>query len=74
MEMFFVDCGKDSVFLVAFLEELREYAMKLHTKEQAPAEGKAEAPKDRKPVRACIFSLQRYSLVFVYMRKTIIYG
>ncbi|KAI8114281.1 hypothetical protein M9434_002407 [Picochlorum sp. BPE23] len=32
-----------------FLDELRQYAMKLHTREQAPAEGQAEAPKDQKP-------------------------
>lgn len=32
-----------------FLEELREYSMKLHTKAQAPKEGKAAEPKDQKP-------------------------
>lgn len=32
-----------------FLDELRQYAMALHTKEQAPGSGKAEAPKERKP-------------------------
>lgn len=31
-----------------FLDELRQYAMALHTKEQAPGSGKAEAPKERK--------------------------
>ena len=33
-----------------FLDELRQYAMKLHTREQAPKEGKASAPKNQKPV------------------------
>lgn len=32
-----------------FLDELRQYAMALHTKEQAPGSGKAEAPKERRP-------------------------
>jgi heme oxygenase (biliverdin-producing, ferredoxin) len=31
------------------MDELRSYAMRLHTKEQAPREGKAEAPKEQKP-------------------------
>jgi len=31
------------------LDELRQYAMKLHTREQAPAEGQAEAAKEKKP-------------------------
>lgn len=35
----------------AFLGELRQYAMRLHTREQAPREGKAAAPKSDKPVR-----------------------
>lgn len=35
----------------AFLGELRQYAMRLHTREQAPREGKAAAPKPDKPVR-----------------------
>ena len=34
----------------AFLEELRAYSMRLHTKEQAK-EGQASAPKEQKPVR-----------------------
>lgn len=33
-----------------FLEELRDYSMKLHTKSQAPKEGKAAEPKNQKPV------------------------
>eukprot|EP00890_Picochlorum_soloecismus_P002508 jgi/Picsp_1/3258/NSC_06098-R1_heme oxygenase 1 len=33
----------------AFLDELRQYAMKLHTREQAPKEGQAKAPKNQKP-------------------------
>jgi hypothetical protein len=41
----------------AFLDELRQYAMKLHTREQAPAEGQAEAPKDQKPVRTSLVFL-----------------
>lgn len=32
-----------------FLEELRDYSMKLHTKQQAPKEGKAAEPKQQKP-------------------------
>ena len=32
-----------------FLDELRQYAMKLHTREQAPAEGQAETAKEQKP-------------------------
>lgn len=52
----------------AFLDELRKYAMKLHTREQAPAEGQAEAPKDQKPVRTSlhlsffVFTLFSYGL------------
>lgn len=34
-----------------FLDELRQYAMALHTKEQAPGSGKAEAPKEQKPFK-----------------------
>ena len=37
-------------FCAAFLEELRDYSMKLHTKQQAPKEGKAAEPKQQKPV------------------------
>lgn len=33
-----------------FLEELRDYSMKLHTKSQAPKEGQAPEPKNQKPV------------------------
>ncbi|KAL6770148.1 HMOX1 [Auxenochlorella protothecoides x Auxenochlorella symbiontica] len=33
----------------SFLGELRQYAMRLHTREQAPREGKAAAPKPDKP-------------------------
>lgn len=36
--------------LAAFLEELRDYSMKLHTKSQAPKEGQAPEKKDQKPV------------------------
>jgi heme oxygenase len=32
-----------------FLDELRQYAMALHTKEQAPGSGQAPAPKEKKP-------------------------
>lgn len=32
------------------MDEMRAYAMKLHTREQAPREGKAEAPKQQQPV------------------------
>ncbi|PRW33603.1 heme oxygenase isoform B [Chlorella sorokiniana] len=32
-----------------FLEELRDYSMKLHTKSQAPKEGQAPEPKQQKP-------------------------
>ena len=34
-----------------FMDELRAYSMKLHTREQAPKEGHAEASKEKKPVR-----------------------
>lgn len=37
--------------LAAFLQELREYSMQLHTKAQAPKEGKAKEPKQQRPVR-----------------------
>ena len=33
----------------AFIDELRSYAMRLHTKEQAPKEGQAESPKEKEP-------------------------
>lgn len=33
-----------------FLEELRDYSMKLHTKSQAPKEGQAPEPRNQKPV------------------------
>ena len=36
----------------AFLEELRDYSMKLHTKSQAPKEGKAPEKREQKPVGA----------------------
>lgn len=49
--MFVCTIDRQYVSIVAFLDELRRYAMDLHTKEQAPAEGKAEAPRDQKPVR-----------------------
>ncbi len=35
-----------------FLDELRAYAMKLHTREQAPREGKAEPSKAQQQVRS----------------------
>ena len=38
--------------LAAFLEELRDYSMKLHTKSQAPKEGQAPEKKEQKPVCA----------------------
>lgn len=34
----------------AFLEELRDYSMKLHTRSQAPKEGRAPEKKEQKPV------------------------
>ena len=36
----------------AFLEELRDYSMKLHTKSQAPKEGQAPEKREQKPVGA----------------------
>lgn len=40
----------------AFLDELRQYAMKLHTREQAPKEGQAKAPKQQKQV--CLYAIE----------------
>lgn len=36
-----------STLHTAFMDELRSYAMRLHTKEQAPREGQAAAPKEK---------------------------
>jgi len=56
----------------AFLDELRQYAMKLHTREQAPAEGQAEAPKEQKAVRVYIvtvlFTLVSYIFVSFFLQ------
>lgn len=53
----------------AFLDELRAYAMKLHTREQAPREGKAEAPKPAQAVSVgCHPSNSSAGLRFVDMQ------
>jgi hypothetical protein len=51
----------------AFLEELRAYAMALHTREQAPREGKASSQKPQQAVRSIFFIPEVTDITFIHV-------
>jgi hypothetical protein len=63
-----------SFLSAAFLEELRNYAMALHTREQAPREGKAPSQKPQRAVRFIFSSSKHHRQTAFYILFTIFYS